>query len=639
MNSKMLNKTVLIVVGFFIQNDVDAQVYVSPNSYIFATNQYVYVKQDIELTASTSNFYLRNDAQFLQGSTSSGANKGLGSLSVLQEGTVNNYCYNYWCSPVGNSSVSTGNEAFGITMLNIPTTKTASTTATILPMSNYDGASGSGAVSIAPYWIWKFVSSGSYSDWSFVGATSDINPGEGFTMKGTSGTDATNIGEASTNNPGSNQRYDFRGKPNDGTIDIPVVADELTLTGNPYSSAINLNMFLLDNAAELANGSDLTAPITTPSLSAVAYFWEQSPVSSHDLASYVGGYGVYVANNGVGSPGTYVAATWDTYNGDGTLNTAGASSGSVYKRMFCPVGQGFMIDSKITGNVQMKNTYRVYVKEGTANNSEFNKNVKNTKNGKTSKTTSSDEFWDEIPNIAGLDYTKFSKKELPQIKIHSTYDNTTRETVLAFSPNATDGFDLAKDAESLDSDMEIDTYFPLQSDEEINQYSLMTLPFDADKRIPFSVRCDKTTSFKFTVGSFINFDLSEVVFIFDKVTGVYTDISNSFYEVSLEAGTNDRFEITFKNANSLGVNDETSRNFEVYQNNTTKNVTISNPQQLELTSCGIYDIAGKLILNKKQLGTETSYKFSTSGLSDGVYIVKLSSKDKAEIGKKIIIAN
>ncbi len=639
MNSKILNKTVLILVGFFIQNDIQAQVYVSPNSYIFATNQYVYVKQNIELKAATSNFYLRNNAQFLQGSTSSGANKGLGSLSVLQEGTVNNYCYNYWCSPVGNASAYVGNEAFGITMLSVPTTKTASTPATILSMSNYNGASGTGSLSIAPYWIWKFVSSGSYSDWSFAGSGTSINAGEGFTMKGTSGTDATDVGESVTNNPGSGQRYDFRGKPNDGTIDIPVMTNQLTLTGNPYPSAINLNMFLLDNAALLANGSDLTSPITTPSLSAVAYFWEQSPVSSHALASYVGGYGIYVANNGVGSPGTYVAATWDTYNGDGTLNTTGASSGNVYKRMFCPVGQGFMIDSKITGNVQMKNTYRVFVKEGTANNSQFNKSVKNTKNGKTSKTTSSDEFWDEIPNIAGLDYTKFSKKELPQIKIHSSYNDTTRETVLAFSPNATDGFDLAKDAESLDTDMEIDTYFPLHSDEMDNQCSLMTLPFDMDKRIPFSVRCDKTTSFKFTVGNFINYDLSEVVYIFDKVTGTYTDITNSFYEVSLEAGTNDRFEITFKNANALGVNEETTSNFGVYQNNTSKNVTISNPKQLELTSCGLYDIAGKLIFNKKQLGSETSYKFSTSGLSDGVYIVKLSSKDKAEMGKKIIITN
>jgi hypothetical protein len=38
---------------------------------------------------------------------------------------------------------------------------------------------------------------------------------------------------------GSAQRYDFRGKPNDGTIDIPVLLDELTLTGNPYPSALN----------------------------------------------------------------------------------------------------------------------------------------------------------------------------------------------------------------------------------------------------------------------------------------------------------------------------------------------------------------------------------------------------------------
>jgi hypothetical protein len=63
-------------------------------------------------------------------------------------------------------------------------------------------------------------------------------------MKGTSGTDGTTV-DGVQNNPGGAQRYDFRGKPNDGTINIPILSGEWILTGNPYPSAINLQAFLI----------------------------------------------------------------------------------------------------------------------------------------------------------------------------------------------------------------------------------------------------------------------------------------------------------------------------------------------------------------------------------------------------------
>ena len=66
-------------------------------------------------------------------------------------------------------------------------------------------------------------------------------------MKGVSGTDSTNPGETVVNNPGNNQRYDFRGKPNDGLITVNVGNGASTLTGNPYPSAIDAEEFLVLN--------------------------------------------------------------------------------------------------------------------------------------------------------------------------------------------------------------------------------------------------------------------------------------------------------------------------------------------------------------------------------------------------------
>jgi hypothetical protein len=44
-----------------------------------------FVKQQLELNAANSNFYLRNDAQLLQGATTASTNSGVGNLSVFKK--------------------------------------------------------------------------------------------------------------------------------------------------------------------------------------------------------------------------------------------------------------------------------------------------------------------------------------------------------------------------------------------------------------------------------------------------------------------------------------------------------------------------------------------------------------------------
>jgi hypothetical protein len=104
-------------------------------------------------------------------------------------------------------------------MLNRPTTSIAATPITVLPVSNYDGIYS--PLSISSTWIYKLINANNYSQWIFVGGASTLAPGEGFSMKGTSGTDTTDPETSGiTNNPGGAQRYDFRGKPNDGNITL-----------------------------------------------------------------------------------------------------------------------------------------------------------------------------------------------------------------------------------------------------------------------------------------------------------------------------------------------------------------------------------------------------------------------------------
>lgn len=605
-----MKKILLSTLGFLGSITAFSQMYVSPNSYVFVNDQFVYVKQDVNLQ-NNGNIFLRNKSQLLQGTTGVGANTGAGKLSVFQEGTVNNFQYNYWCSPVGNASATIGNEPFGITMLNRPTGLTTSTPATILATNNYNGTAN--PLAIAPYWIWRFVTSNAYAQWAYVGSASTINAGEGFTMKGTSGTDATiaDVAENVQNNTGSAQRYDFRGKPNDGNMSIAVSSGNFTMVGNPYPSAIDLNAYLLDPAnAAVINGQ--------------AYFWEQVIVNSHILNQYQGGYGVYNPGTGIYTP----AAFW-TYDSTGSQGVP-AGSGTVFQRRFSPVGQGFMVMGTASGNVTMKNNFRVFVKEAVANQSQFARTADG--DGENS------EFFPAIPNVAGTDYTQIRKGTAPYLRINAMYNNGgVRPTTIAFMDTATDGFDYGSDGRSPSGEA-AEFYYVVENMP--HEYVATAVQFDINKRIPVGFRCTADTNFKVQVKDVVNFDNNQEVYIHDKQSDIYYDIKNGVFDMTMPAGDNrTRFEVTFKNSTLSTPIEEIETMFVVAQNNDNEMLTLYNTQLKDISSLEVYDVTGKLILKKANLGTNPEYGFSTASYSTGVYVVKVATKDNLSVSKKVSVYN
>lgn len=606
-------KTTLFTLSvLFFVNSVVGQLCVKNGSYIFDKGAVIFAKGNLELDTN-SNFYLRNEGQFIQGTASTSTNTGAGKLSVFQEGSSNNYAYNYWCSPVGNASSGVGNENFGITMLHVPTTNAASTAATIT--TGYNGSSAAGALTISNYWIFRFLAMPDYAGWSHSYSTSNIAAGQGFTMKGTSGSDATDVGETAVNNPGSKQRYDFRGKPNDGDITITVANDNFTLTGNPYPSAIDLSAFLTD--ATNSTG--------------IAYFWEHDKtVASHALLAYRGGYGTFSPVSR-GGTGIYVPAKFYSYDISGNLLPLTESSpNNSYARMFCPVGQGFMIKGNASGTtVTMKNSYRVFQKENVST-SVFERNLPDSR-------TENDNggFLPAIMSVSGFDYTTVSTAEVPQIRFNTLLNSQAiKQVVLAFDSEATDGVDHAKDAENPDNTT-LDMNFLLNE----KDYVISVIQFDENKRLPVTFKATNNASFKITVAEIINFDQAENIYLYDKVTDLYHDIKNAEYEFVLPEGTHsDRFEITFRN-DALSVSNPTRENIIVFQNNANQLLTVSNPNSLEIKSVTLFDITGKLLFNKVDLGSASSYEFSTASLSDGIYLVKTQTSDGKSSGQKIIVSS
>lgn len=598
----------LFLLHFSINNF--AQLTVRPNSYLFNKGSILFVKQNINLNTN-SNLYLRNEGQLIQGTTGTSANTGEGKLSVFQEGTVNNYVYNYWCSPVGNASTTSGNESFGIAMLNTPTSTTSSVSATILPLSNHNGVAASGSLSIAQKWIWKYQTSNIYNlnagGWQSVYNASTLAAGEGFTMKGVSGDDDTNVNEIAVNNPvGSgpgfdNQRYDFRGKPNDGTIAVNLAANNFTLTGNPYPSAMHVNAFLLDP--------------TNTNCSGIAYYWEQDKTTtSHLVASYRGGYGTYSPVSLV-SDGVYVPATFNTYNSDGSLNSLGPSSGLSIIRKYAPIGQGFIIKGDNAGTVSLKNTHRVFYKESNPlDQSQFER-----QNSETTQIT--------VQQNQNVDVSHF--------RLNIVLNNQfTRQLALILSDEATDDFDRGVDAILPANNLPNDGYFYFKED----KYVIEGTSFNENKRFPLGVKSTNNCTFTFSLGDIVAFDQNQPIYIYDALDNSYHNLQIADFEVTIHNGTiNDRFELTFKDANLLSTNPNSVENFVVFQNNTNQLLSVSNPKLISIKAINLYDISGKLILNKTNVGAIVTIEIPTNSLSEGVYLATVIDTDGTKSTQKIIV--
>jgi hypothetical protein len=615
-----MKKKLFIHAFLFVNFIAFAQLNVRNNASIFVKNTLVYVKGEINLAEPASTIYLRNEAQLLQGTTGISTNKGNGSLSVFQEGTSNEYRYNYWCSPVGTPSATAGNSLFGISLLNRPTTSTVSSPAIMLS-SSYNGQASN--LSIATYWIYRYLAGTTYSQWTATGAAPVIEAGQGFTMKGTAGFDNLTAGENSPNRnappmgtiPPSyvdNQRYDFRGKPNDGNITVDLAPNSSTLTGNPYPSALDVSAFLLDSG--------------NTNCEATAYYWDQERTpTSHNLVNYVGGYGTFIPSN-LGSPGVYTPATYRTYSIDGTLTTTNTGlNGLPYARRFAPVGQGFMVVGKSTTmtapyTVTIKNSHRVWYKESLPL-SDFSKNAKDNKNG-----TSTNSNLNSNLTTFGLIRIKANIKDL-----------YSREIALVLSDQSTDGLDRGMDGKSPNTENSLsDAYFFLDNTE----YVIQSVPFEINKRIKLGVKAtENNTTVSFSLKEIQDFDDTQPIYIFDALNGVYHNIKQNAFNAVVSSGvTNNRFELTFQNG-VLSTPTATSLNFVVIQNNNSRTLQISNPNLVSLASVQVFDMLGKSVLKKQNLGENTLYELATTGLSDGIYVVSLQGVNNEKFTQKVVVSN
>lgn len=586
-----MNRYLILVILLFVQLSF-AQLTVKNSTYIYSNSEVIFVEDDLNLIDPESKLYLRNDAQLVQGSGTTG-NSGVGELSIQQNGTVNEYAYNFWCSPVGNIDVNDNtNRGFRIDLFDESTGVISSTDAQIT-----NGNNGfSTPLTISNRWIYTFEFGTSGMAWNYVGGSGNIAPGLGFTMKGTSGSN-------------ENQLYEFRGKPNNGTITNIVAEGQFTLIGNPYPSAIDAYDFIYD-------------PDNIANITGDLHYWEQAPnASSHNTADYLGGYATYTISS-TGALQSFVPATFTSFSADGSTTNEIVGTGNKMARRYIPVGQGFMVEGITDGVVTVKNSHREYYKESEPDSFFFRNTSYSSQSD--SDVTSSEDASTSLP----ADYKRF--------RINIDFDQIyTRQLLMNFHNTATNGFDYGLEGKS-PGVLNSDAYW-IQDD---IPFVIQAFNYDEDLRIPLVVKVENQQQVTFKITDVQNFDLGLPIYLHDIDNATYIDLRTQNYNINLPSGTySERFEIVFVSQETLSVETLSAKDaISISQYNNRSQTVIENPEFLDIEAIRFIDMNGRIINEVLHPQNDSELIFSTSTFTSGVYIIQVSTTD-LEFTKKVIISN
>lgn len=520
---------------------------------------------------------LQGKSQLVQTATSDLAADSAGFIERDQQGTPNQFNYNYWGSPVGAINATTNNNSF--TVNGVMRDGTDPANPQNLQWTTGYNSSATTPITLSSYWIFKFQNStNSYANWSSVGQNGTLLAGQGFTLKGSS---------ALT----EKQNYVFVGKPNNGTITMPVGPNNLNLAGNPYASALDANAFLTANASVIQG-----------SLS----FWEHFTTNnSHVTSAYQGGYAYYSLVGGV-APVAHPDAS-------------GLGSSTKVPKRYIPVGQGFFVKGNSTGGtITFNNAQRAFIKED------------NTLSGTMFRTSTvaAPNQEDEVP----------LEEQFTRIRLgYTSVNGMHRQILLGFmNENATAGYDPGYDAEYFDSYPD-EMVFKSQG----RKYSIQGDGFfNVNNSYPLNVKSSATGNVTFALDATENLEEAQPVYIFDSVTGIYHNLRDGNFTFATAATTYaDRFFLRFTNQSAQVKEGEAIENMAVAYDEQSSELGIRNEiENVTVTKATMFNMLGQYLDEFDVTGQEqTNIRIPLKNVAAGTYILKMESKGGETFSQKVII--
>ncbi|MHC0439383.1 T9SS sorting signal type C domain-containing protein [Flavobacterium sp. 3-210] len=380
------------------------------------------------------------------------------------------------------------------------------------------------------------------NQWVFTPRTTIMAAGKGYIVRGP---------ENYSNTVKQDFPASFFGTPQNGTFTgEAMVGGKYYLLGNPYPSALDATAFITD-----VDNRDL--------LSGTLYFW------THNTPVVLGGAYQYATDD---------YATWNLSGGTGTRPAISASdpdlsgdnpngdtpSGQI------GAGQAFFTGTVMSGNVTYKNSMRV---GGNSNGQFF-------KPGKTAKTAEVEKHrvWLNMTNEGGA----------------------FKQLLVAYIEGATNDYERLYDGKTFDGNKYLDFYSINEGNKLVIQGR--GLPFTDVDQVPLGYRTTVAGDFTIAINRVDGNMKTQAIYIEDKKIGTIHDLRASNYTFTTEIGTfADRLVLRYTNK-SLGTGD-----FE----NIEKGITVSGKDKVikllssneTIQNVAIYDVAGKLLYDKKKVGS------------------------------------
>ena len=383
----------------------------------------------------------------------------------------------------------------------------------------------------------------------------------------------------------------FNGTPNNGTVALGItVANTNTTTGgtvnqsghyiavaNPYPSPISVNEFFAQNSSTLEAGSGI-------------YFWRKK--NDGTANSYAHLTKLAYASNG------QIGGNADT---NGSFYTGGNSETFNENWIISPA-QGFLVK----------------LKSGLDNAATVNFT-----NSMRKPAQSSQSFFRTANNN---DEPAVSRLWLNLASSTAAFS----QAAVGYLEQGTLGLDYGYDAKMLG-----DGNTKLYSREAGNNLAIQARPtFIATDVVPMGFAVTSAGQYTMSIDHVDGlFSTGQQVYLKDNLNGTVTNLSQSAYQFTTDAGTFDtRFEVLYMPQGELGTNVPDLANMVVvYQQNGTINI---NAGTAEMTDVTIYDIRGRKLYSKNNVNaTETSV--SGLNISTQVIIVEINTL-QGKVSKKIV---
>lgn len=406
-----------------------------------------------------------------------------------------------------------------------------------------------------------------------------MEPGRGYIVRAPANWSVTNATQGVYN-------ASFIGVPNTGVVPVAIAKGTgvYNLIGNPYPSAVDIDLFITDPANEnLVNGT--------------IYLWTHNTAVSASIP----GNAQY----------NYTADDYAKYNLTGGVKTAStAVTGGVEPTGKVASGQGFFIQANSalangTYSAAFRNSMRV-----------VNQNGQFFKNGSQN---------------SALPATSLEKHRA-WLTISNT-DGAYDEMLLGYIEGATNEMDRVYDGPIFNGGNYVSLYSLLGANKLAIQGRM--LPFNVADVIPLGYKSSVAGTFSIALDHFDGLFQNQDVYLVDKTDMSYHNLSDAAYTFTSVTGIfDDRFELRFQDA-QLGTGDHLADTNSVYIVKVDKHIEISSGNY-NMESVRIFDLTGKKVFEQADINT-TLFNTRDLNMATQVLIVKVTLDNDQTVTKKVIM--